>query len=424
MLRCLLALSLAVVAAVAALSAPSPTDPKDGWVLWSPRGEIAPRFSREGGALKIVSLTRADYGVWRKEIEGIVPGKTYRMTGVFRTTNVPDPALCASARVEFRRAGGPSARPPDYIPMLSGIDGRAKIDSLIQAPEGASIARVELAFGWTEHGTAVWEAVKLEEATARSPRAVRVATVFHRPRRGTPASNLEAFSKLAEGVTDKKPDVVLLPEGTTVCGTDKSYLEVSEPIPGPSTERLGQLARKLNAYVVAGLIERSGPVLYNVAVLIGRDGKLVGSYRKTHLPREEIEGGLTPGDTYPVFNTDFGKVGLAICWDTQFPEPIRAMALQGAELVLVPIWGGSEIICRARAMENHVYLATSSYDMATFIVDPEGKVLAQAGATEPVVVAEMDLSRKIVQPWLGDMKVRTWRERRPDIAMPRAYGGS
>jgi predicted amidohydrolase len=241
-------------------------------------------------------------------------------------------------------------------------------------------------------------------------------TVFHRPRgTASAAQSVEEFCRLVEGAAAQKPDVICLPEGITVVGTPKSYWEVSEAIPGPTTARLGTLARKLNSYVVAGIYERAGSVLYNTAVLIDRQGGVVGSYRKTHLPREEVEAGITPGDTYPVFQTDFGKVGLIVCWDLQFPEPTRAMALQGAEVVLLPIWGGSDVLARARAIENHVFLVTSSYDMKTFIVDPAGAVLAEATGEQPVVTAELRLDRKIVQPWLGDMKARTWKERRPDI---------
>jgi predicted amidohydrolase len=156
-------------------------------------------------------------------------------------------------------------------------------------------------------------------------------------------------------------------------------------------------------------------LIYNTAGLIDRKGNLAGTYRKTHLPYEEVEGGITPGDSYPVFTTDFGKVGILICWDIQFPEPARALALQGAEMILVPIWGGSEVLARARAIENHVFLVTSSYDMKTFIVDPAGSVLAEAGAGAPIAGAVIDLDRKILQPWLGDMKTRTWKERRPDL---------
>jgi predicted amidohydrolase len=214
-----------------------------------------------------------------------------------------------------------------------------------------------------------------------------------------------------------RTDIICLPEGITVVGTRQSYYDVGETLPGPTSERLGTLAKELKSYVVAGIYEKEGSVLYNTAILVGRDGKLVGKYRKTHLPREEWEAGITPGGEYPVFETDFGKVGLIICWDVQFPEPSRAMALAGAEVLLLPIWGGNETLAKARAIENHVFLVSSSYDMKTFVVDPEGKVLAEATKEEPVAFAEMKLDRKIFQYWLGDMKARTWRERRPDLAI-------
>src|SRR5205807_10433138 len=99
----------------------------------------------------------------------------------------------------------------------------------------------------------------------------------------------------------------------------------------------------------------------------------------------------------------------------QFPEPCRALGLEGAELVLLPIWGGSEVLARARAIENHVFLVSSSYDMKSFIVDPTGAVLAEATEAQPFALAQVDLDHPILQPWLGNMKPRTWKERRPDI---------
>jgi predicted amidohydrolase len=227
---------------------------------------------------------------------------------------------------------------------------------------------------------------------------------------------VEQFCRLAEGISGRPVDLLCLPEGITVVGTGKRYDEVAEPVPGPTTTRLGRLARQLGAYVVAGLYEREKSTVYNTAVLIGRSGELVGAYRKTHLPAEEVEGGITPGDAYPVFSTDFGTVGLLICWDVQFPEAARGVALQRAELILLPIWGGSDVLARARAIENHVFLVTSSYDMKSFVVDPSGGVLAEATAEAPVAIAEIHLDRPIFQPWIGEMRRRTWHERRGDLA--------
>ena len=245
---------------------------------------------------------------------------------------------------------------------------------------------------------------------------MRAITIYQRPS-GTKSSaeSVEQFCRIAESAAARKPDIVCLPEGITVIGTGKQFADVCEAVPGPTTARLAALAKQLGSYVVAGLYEREGNVIYNTAVLIGRKGELAGKYRKTHLPYEEFEAGLTPGDSYPVFRTDFGTVGLMICWDLQFPEPARALALKGAEVILLPIWGGNELLARARSIENHVFLITSSYDMKSFIVDPTGAVLAEATAKEPAAAAELCLDRKFIQPWLGDMKTRTWLERRADI---------
>jgi formylglycine-generating enzyme required for sulfatase activity len=84
--------------------------------------------------------------------------------------------------------------------------------------------------------------------------------------------------------------------------------------------------------------------------LFGRDGQLIGKYRKVCLPREEIDGGITPGTEYPVFDTDFGRIGMMICWDVSYPEVARELAARGAEMILMPIWGGNETLAKARAI--------------------------------------------------------------------------
>ena len=151
--------------------------------------------------------------------------------------------------------------------------------------------------------------------TPPAPRKVRLASVHHRPRNSDgPRANVETFADLVRRAAREKADIVCLPEGITVVGTGKTYVDVAEPVPGPTTERLSAVARECALYIVAGIYERDGAAVYNTAVLIGREGQLVGAYRKTHLPREEWEGGITPGESYPVFETDFGKVGVMVCW--------------------------------------------------------------------------------------------------------------
>ena len=129
-----------------------------------------------------------------------------------------------------------------------------------------------------------------------------------------------------------------------MCGTGRTYADVAETIPGPSTKFLGGLAAKHHFYIVAGLYERAGKAIYNTAVLLDRDGKLTGRYHKVCIPREEVDGGIMPGTEYPVFDADFGRVGLMICWDLEFPEVARELAARGAEVILMPIWGGEDTL--------------------------------------------------------------------------------
>ncbi|HVK57612.1 MAG TPA: carbon-nitrogen hydrolase family protein, partial [Candidatus Kapabacteria bacterium] len=345
----------------------------------------------------------------------------YRLEAWYKADHVAHEARSVAPRLEWLDGNGERLRPPEYAIASDEKNGWKRVEIVSTAPPKTAKAELQLGFGFVK-GMVLWDDVSFGEESSVKDRTVKVATVFHRPRSTKSASeSVEEFCRVTESAVaqngSERPDIICLPEGITVVGTGKSYYEVGEHLPGPTSDRLGKLAKELNSYIVAGIYEKEGAILYNTAILVGRDGKLIGKYRKTHLPREEWEAGITPGDEYPVFETDFGKVGLIICWDVQFPEPSRAMARKGAEVLLLPIWGGNETLAKARAIENHIFLVSSSYDMKTFVVDPEGKVLAEASKEHPVAFAEMHLDKKIFQYWLGDMKARTWRERRPDIAI-------
>jgi len=400
-----------------------------GWQRWSPRQEIAPLFAvdktagRDGrAALRLESPGPAAFGAWRARLEGVAGGQRYRFAAWYQAAGVPNERRSVIARLEWLDRQGRAARMPDYaLDVRKEPSGWTRVEYVSASPTNAAALDLQLALGFAPAGAVVrWCGLELKPLAAPPrDRVVRAMTVHHRPRNSAgPAQSVESFCRLAEGAAALKPDLLCLPEGITVVGTSLSYAEVSEPVPGPTTARLGETARKLNSYVVAGLYEREGTLVYNTAVLLDRTGRLAGRYRKTHLPREEWERGITPGDAYPVFDTEFGRVGLMICWDVQFPEPARALAAQGAEILLLPIWGGSDVLARARSIENCVFLVSSSYDMRSFIVDPAGRVLAEATVETPVVCAELFLDRPILQPWLGDMKTRTWKERRPDLRIP------
>jgi len=396
----------------------------EGWRTWSARPEIAPRSfvasspSRgEAGALALSGAGNpAACGEWQRRVDGIRPGRWYRLTAHYRTEGVPYESWQVLARLDWAGDDGARVGWPDYG-YRDAPDGEWRRVTLeAPAPEGATAVDVELRLQNAPLGTVYWDDLRLEEIADPGPREVRVATVNLRPRdTGSRERSVAAFASLARRAVPEGTDVIVFPEGMSVVGTGETYAGVAESIPGPTTTTLGSLAREKHAWVVAGLYERDGAAVYNTAVLIDRDGVVAGKYHKVYLPREEIEAGLTPGSTYPVFDTDFGRVGLLICWDTQFADPSRAVALAGAELILVPIWGGNETRVRARAIENRVFVATSGYDFPSLVIDPDGGILARAEDDEgSVATSRVDLNRRYLDPWLGDMKGRLPKELRPD----------
>ena len=131
--------------------------------------------------------------------------------------------------------------------------------------------------------------------------------------------------------------------------------------------------------------------------MLGPDGSLVGSYRKLCLARGEYRRGIAPGADFPVFETTFGKVGMMICFDVHMPEVARGIAARGAEIIAMPIMGGHPTLAQARAIENQVYLVTSTYSlnedwMQTGIWDTQGKLHSRATQPNEVVFHEVDLS--------------------------------
>jgi predicted amidohydrolase len=405
-----------------ARGAPEGETGPDGWQSYSVRNEIAPRFWVErpnGGSAYLLGMAgRGDESVdgrWTRTV-AVGAGKCYAFHAEYQAKNVATPQRSVLARVLWFDGKGKQLGTAEY-PLTRPAhthDGWRAVAATYLAPPDAARARLELHLRWAPRGEVRWREVGLHESTPPKPRTVRLAAVNHRPRNSkSPRANLEALAGLIAEAVRRKADVVCLGEGVTVVGTNKKYADVAEPVPGPSTEFLGQVAREQKVYVVAGLYERDGKAVYNTSVLLGRDGRLVGKYRKVCLPREEIDGGLTPGTGYPVFDTDFGRVGMMVCWDVHFPEVARELSAAGAEVILLPIWGGNETLAKARAIENQVYVVASGYDFPTTIYDKAGQAVAAAKRDPEVIVAEVDLGERLLWPWLGDWRARIWREGPP-----------
>jgi predicted amidohydrolase len=408
--------------------APGQDGSPPGWRTWAPRPDIAPktfvdhRRSRgDAGALAISGNgNAAASGGWERTASSVEPGKWYRLSAAYTASGLKYESNEVVCRIEWLDAAGKRVGQPEYAFNVKRDREWRQIEVTAPAPGKAAAAKLQLWLHNSPTGTVWFDDIGFESVEAPAARNVVIAAIHHRPRRTTSAADsVQHFLDVIEKTAPAKTDVVLLPEGITVVGTGKSYAEVAETIPGPTTKTLGEVARKRNTYLAAGIYERDGKVIYNTSVLIDRRGNLVGKYRKVYLPREEIEAGITAGNDYPVFDTDFGKVGMMICWDVQYADPARALALKGAELILLPIWGGNETLTRARAIENSVFIALSGYDITTSIIDRKGETLATAPGPDAAVVATIDLNKRYEWQWLGDMRGRFMKEVRLDVPMRR-----
>jgi predicted amidohydrolase len=183
------------------------------------------------------------------------------------------------------------------------------------------------------------------------------------------------------------------------------------PLQGPVQDTFGALARKHKTYLLVPLdLAETGPngtSYANAAVLFDRKGEVVGIYRKAHpvayVGSNELEGGITPGKDFPVFDCDFGKLGVQICWDLQFDDGWQALADKGAEIVAWPTASPATALTSARASRHRYFVASSTWRNNATIFEPTGMVAARIEDPARVLVHEIDLSHAILG-WSGFLK--------------------
>jgi N-carbamoylputrescine amidase len=261
-----------------------------------------------------------------------------------------------------------------------------------------------------------------------NPEQIRIALV-QMTCRENPADNLaKAVSRIRDAAVGGARIVCLQELFTTLyfCQTeDYAPFGYAEPIPGPATDTLQQLARELEVVIVASLFEvRAKGLHHNTAAVIDADGSYLGKYRKMHIPDDPgfyEKFYFIPGDLgYKVFKTRYGTIGVLICWDQWYPEAARLTALQGADILFYPTaigWAASEssemvrssqrqawkTIQTSHAVANGVFVAAANragtegeleFWGNSFVSDPFGQVVAEAAHTgEEILYADCDLSR-------------------------------
>jgi predicted amidohydrolase len=266
---------------------------------------------------------------------------------------------------------------------------------------------------------------------------MNVAVVQMRPEPLDPEQNLRRIDGWMARAADAGARLAVFPE----CALTGYFLtrpeaeRVAETASGPRSRALQTACARYRLIAAVGTIERAEDgSLYNAALLVGPEG-LLAVYRKTHLLCLGVDRFLSRGPQPPrVVPTDQGRLGLLICYDLRFPEPMRALALDGAQVILLPTaWPASAVfypdfLVRARALENGVYLAAANrageergqpFLGRSLIVGPDGEVLAEArGDEETMLVAEVDPShsdakRRVFRP--GEYEVDLLADRRPEL---------
>ncbi len=267
--------------------------------------------------------------------------------------------------------------------------------------------------------------------------AIRVAGVQMNPKLADVAGNLARCLGLMKTAAEGGAQLIVFPEAALsgyVFRSLEEAIPAAEAIPGPSTDVVADVCRRLNVHAVVGLLERDGEDYFNASALIGPEG-LIGKYRKLHLPYLGVDRFLRPGNLAPsVHETPLGRIGLSICYDLDFPEYPRVLALMGAQLIVtITNWPDDiefvpDHVVQTRARENvvnHIAVNRAGEERGvrfigrSMAVDPRGVILVEGKHfTEDLIFANIDPAatdqkHRVVIP--GELETDMLEDRRPEF---------
>lgn len=220
-------------------------------------------------------------------------------------------------------------------------------------------------------------------------RTMRVATISI-PKRSDPEAGIREALEHLELAAEADPDIVVFPEACF------NSWQTPEPVPGPLTQIFAERALALATHIVFPMIRQAAEGMYNVAVLIDPKGEIVGEYRKMFPVDTELERGILPGTTTPVFEIPQGRIGMAICFDIHFPEVIEGLVAGGAEVVFfVSAFEGGRLL-ESWALEHGVYIVSAHRGGLGAFVDKSGRLLQKGDPRfQPVVVRDLNMERDV-----------------------------
>ncbi|HET7560101.1 MAG TPA: carbon-nitrogen hydrolase family protein [Limnochordia bacterium] len=336
---------------------------------------------------------------------------------------------------------GANDRTLDWSPIWQWAPAEAgwiTLSAHLLNDSAATALTIRLLLRWSASGRVEWRRPTLLPASPQPERPLRLAAASSLPPKDVRslADNRDRFVALCRRAGDQGVQLLCLPEQILLKGLPKlppeAYPAYAVEVPGPHIEPFCEVARSYGMAIAFSVLERAGELIHNTAVLIDADGRIAAKYRKVHLTHGEVWMGLTPGDDFPV--TEIGpasaRVGLNICKDSSNMEAARMVGRLGAEVLLLPIASDNRadgwqrgpgrfdlerwlLIQRMRAMDNQLYLVAARISgRGSGIFAPDGSVLALDHGDTPLVMADVDLSRRFVS-WNGaSFRDMTWGQRR------------
>jgi len=242
-----------------------------------------------------------------------------------------------------------------------------------------------------------------EQQQDRLPREVWIATVSqHGLSADTSAQMVKTVLAILEKSKPFHPDVICLPEVfmTTYVRERKPLAEAAD-MSGELLKEFMAFARTAQCYLICPLYTRENGKIYNAAVVIDRQGNRIGEYRKMYLPDDELQAGLTPGPLQPsVFKTDFGVIGIQICYDINWNDAWQSLRQQGAEIIFWPSAFAAGQALNAKAWQNKAVIVSSTNKDTAKICDITGETVAQTGAwNRNLICAPVNLEKAFLHTW-------------------------
>ena len=357
----------------------------DGWQIQAARPALQPvfRLVEEDGATMLLATGggNADCVGYLSRPVPVTLGESYLFRVVFRTSDDVDPQKHLLFRCVRPNAKDGIFR---FWKLDDGwVEGKANV---CFPGEGTEEAEVQLFFRFSANGRAWIREVSLSRTEPVRPRWVKVA--------GTQGkTTLESAEAALDAAGKADVDLVLLTE----------YMRgdfLPEPLPGPSSRLMSDMARRHGMYVAGGIVRQQAEPdrLFNTCLLYDRRGELVGTYDKVHpYSPENNEQGVTAGTRVPVFETDFGVVGIMICYDSWFPDVCQLLALKGAEIVLFPNAGHQPEFLHARAGDNCVRIISSAWVLPCSIHDTLGRNIRDADVFRTHESPNMETFRDVAE---------------------------